>query len=319
MPRFNFNDEQKQNSYGFKIKTSGISLSRFTPNPVMLDGHNSSNSSVIGKWVSKQMDKGILSYDTDFDDGDDHAKMIQGKIDRGYIKGCSMGIAFKREDLQMINGELILLKCELLECSIVSIPSNANALRLYVDDKEFTEHDMKTLCLSIAQESAQNPEDNNTNKPHLDMKKITLSQLAVIALGFAAETGEMDLTAVNQAILKLSADKDALQGKLDLLEQKEKDTQVQLAAKLIDDAVKTGRITAESKQQWTTLAAADLETTTVAINALPAKQNLSAGAVVTPGGSTVKTMDEFQKLSTAEQIAFKASNPKEYKAIVASY
>ena len=97
MPRFILNDENVMNSYGFKIKTAGIDLKRFEANPVMLDGHNPSNLSVIGKWTEIKAENGKLSADTDFDMEDENAKTIAGKVERGVIKGASMGISFSKK------------------------------------------------------------------------------------------------------------------------------------------------------------------------------------------------------------------------------
>lgn len=150
MPRFILNDENKRNSYGFRIKTEGISLERFNANPVMLDGHSNSNLSVIGTWVEIKKENGILSAETSFDMEDDRAKNIASKVERGIIKGASMGISFSKKDFSYENNELVLNHCELYEASIVAIPSNANALRLMMDGEEMSEIDIKTLCLSIA-------------------------------------------------------------------------------------------------------------------------------------------------------------------------
>ena len=88
MPRFILNDENVTNSYGFKIKTAGIDLKRFEANPVMLDGHNPSNLSVIGKWTEIKAENGKLSADTDFDMEDENAKTIAGKSRKRNNQRC---------------------------------------------------------------------------------------------------------------------------------------------------------------------------------------------------------------------------------------
>ncbi len=185
MPRFVLNDERVLNSYGFKIKTAGISLARFASNPVMLDGHNHSNASVIGRWKEWAAADAILSADTDFDMEDPKAADISGKVDRNFIKSASMGISFKKADLKMTGGELVLEKCELLEASIVAIPSNSAALKLTMDGQPLSDTDVKELCLNIAQNSdSNNPIITDT------MTMLKLSQLAFLALGLSATTTE---------------------------------------------------------------------------------------------------------------------------------
>ncbi|SDE63348.1 HK97 family phage prohead protease [Riemerella columbipharyngis] len=313
MPRFILNDETKANSYGFKIKTDGINLERFAQNPVMLDGHNPSNLSVIGKWKDIQTEEGKLSADTDFDTEDQNAALIAGKVERGVIKGASMGIAFKRQDLHYENGELILSACELLEASIVSIPSNANALRLYVDNKLLTGDEVQNLCLSI---------ENNENFKPEHMKKVQLSTAALLILGFATAQ-ELDAEQINEALLSLDKQKKDLEQKLQLSEEKvqayekkAKEEKDKAITEMVSLAVKQGKITADKQQSFIDLAHQNFDLAKSALEAIPAKQNFSPD-VKTPSG-VVQTMEEFQKLSLTEQLAFKQSNPEGYKAILKS-
>lgn len=314
MPRFILNDETQANSYGFKIKTSGIGLERFAQNPVMLDGHNPSNLSVIGRWKDIKAEAGKLSADTEFDSEDPNAQTIAGKVERGIIKGASMGISFHKKDFSYENGELILEKCELHEASIVAIPSNANALRLYVDNKLLTQEQVQSLCLSIAKQENFKPEH---------MNKIKLSQLAFIALGFAQNIIEASDTEINQAILGLQKQKEDAEQKLALSEeklnaylQKEKAEKEKQINEMVELAVKQGKITSDKKQSFIDLATQNFDLVKSTLEAIPAKQNFSAG-VKTPSGTTaVSTMEDFQKLSLNEQLEFKKSNPEGYQNLL---
>lgn len=319
MPRFILNDESVMNSYGFRIKTAGIYLGRFEANPVMLDGHNPSNLSVIGKWKDIKVENGKLSADTEFDLEDDNAKTIAGKVERGVIKGASMGISFSKKDFSYENGELILQKCSLHEASIVAIPSNAGALRLTMDGEELSETDIKSLCLSIAQNSEDfKPKIENT-------MKLKLSQLAFIALGFPTHTQEATEEQVNAAVLALEKDKKDLEAKLSLSEEKvnafvEKDKKAKLSAtnKMLDDAIASGKITADNRQKFADLAVQNFELVKETLDAIPAKKNFSAGITTPTGTSGVATMEDFQKLSLDEQLAFKNANPEAYKQLTSS-
>ncbi|MDO4763842.1 MAG: DUF3037 domain-containing protein [Flavobacteriaceae bacterium] len=318
MPRFILNDESVMNSYGFRIKTLGIDLKRFKSNPVMLDGHNHSNHSVIGKWKDIKVENGKLSADTDFDLEDDNAKTISGKVERGIIKGASMGISFSKKDFSYENGELILQKCSLHEASIVAIPSNSGALRLTMDGEELSETDIKTICLSIAQ-------NNEEFKPKSNKKMLKLSQLAFIALGFPSQTKEASEEQVNAAVLALEKDNKDLQAKLTLSEekvnafvQKEKEAKLSATTKMIDEAIACGKITADKRQTFTDLAAQNFDLAKSTLDSIPAKQSFSAGITTPAGTGGVATMEDFQKLSLDEQLAFKNSNPEAYKQLTSS-
>lgn len=317
MPRFILNDENVTNSYGFKIKTAGIDLKRFEANPVMLDGHNPSNLSVIGKWTEIKAENGKLSADTDFDMEDENAKTIAGKVERGIIKGASMGISFSKKDFSYQDGELVLEKCSLHEASIVAIPSNAGALRLMMDGEEISETDIIALCLSIKQ-------NQEYYKPKFNHKmKLKLSQLAFVALGFDGQTEEAEQEQINTAILKLQEERNGLKAQLALSEEKvnafiEKEKEAKLTAtnKMLDEAVACGKITADKRQTFADLAAQNFDLAKSTLDSLPAKQNFSAGVKTPAGTSAVATMEDFQKLSLDEQLAFKAANPDAYKELL---
>lgn len=315
MLKFILNDEAVVNSYGFRILTAGIDLTRFKLNPVMLDGHIQSNQNVIGSWKEITLEGGKLLAEPLFDMDDENAKLIAGKVERGIIKGASMGITFSKKNLVSENGEMILKKCSLFEVSIVAVPSNANALRLNMDGVELTENDIKELCLSLADTTINT--DNNM--------KLQLTQLALVALGMNTSTKELSADEIETAILALSKSRDELKEKLTLSEEqlsafvaKEKAQRESLITQMLDNAVKVGKITADKRQTFADLAAQNYDLAKATLEALPAKKSFGTG-VSTPAGITgVATMDDFQKLSLDEKLAFKNSNHEAYQKLVAS-
>lgn len=324
MPRFVLNDENVRNSYGFKITTAGIYLGRFEANPVMLDSHYNSNSGVIGKWKDIQNNNVTLSADTVFNLSDANAKSISEKVDGGFINGASMGVSFQKSDLKMVNGELTLTKCELLEASIVAVPSNASALKLYVDGEAMTDFDVQTLCLSVAQEApVVTPKQQQTNENKMSLK---LSQLAFIALGFSQSTTEASETEINTAVLALQNAKTeaenkakAAELKLSAYEDQAKANQLTLSTKLVDDAIASGRITADKKQTFLDLATSNFDLAKTTIESIPAKKSFSASIQnSTSGLEGITKMEDFQKLSYEEQISLKENHPDNYQLILKS-
>jgi phage head maturation protease len=322
IPPFIFNDESIFNSYGFKILTEGISLERFNTNPVMLDQHYNATWAVIGKWTETQKVSGVLMGKPIFDSEDEDAKKMEGKVERGFIKAASMGITFNREDLQIIDGDLTLVRCELYEVSIVAIPSNANAIRLYAENGELMkEEEIKNLCLSMAQKK---PTRENLNL-NITMKKILLSVSALMALGLDNQPEDGTEVAVVEAkILALSTANATLKKEkegLELAAKTTKDAQElakkQALTETVDLAVTQGKITADSKEKFVQLGLHDSALLKSTLEAIPAKQNFGAG-LKNPdrnGATTVATMDDFQKLSIEEQFAFKNDRPEEYKKL----
>lgn len=318
MPRttsFVFNDETIPNSYGFIIPTSGINLKRFKQNPIMLNSHSNHTSSVLGKWENIKAENGKLTAEPVFDSDDEDVTKIQGKVDRGFIKSCSMGVTFNRENLKMVAGKLVLEKCELYEVSIVAVPSNANSIRLYApnSDKPLDDEEVKTLCLSLG-DSTQKFENENEN---VDTMKIKLTSVAALALGFAATQLEHNVDDVNAKIEKLSAEKNAAELRLEVLEDDAKAVAKAAVESQVELAIKAGKIPADKKEKFVNLGLLDAALLSDTLSGIPAKKSLGA-QIDNPGDDAgeVKTMDEFQKLSLEAQLSFKEEHPEAYKNIL---
>lgn len=320
--KFILSDETVKNSYGFYISTSGISLDRFNANPVMLSNHVLSNENVIGNWNDVEVEGTQLLGVPNFDTEDDKAKLIASKVDRGFIKGASIGITFNREHLKLVGDNIYLTKCELYEASIVPVPSNQNSLRLYNHEGQIIKEDeVKQLCLSL---SDQVNEKLNTQN---NMKKIILSVAALMALGFDDQpTDGLDAKDVEAKILGLSKDNEKLKSKNDALELAAKTAKEAAEKKAKEDAtakvklaITQGKLPADKEEAFVQLGITSPDVLDSTLAAIPAKQNFAAGVTVpagTAGESEVKTMDDFQKLSLEAQLAFKAEHPEAYKKIL---
>ncbi|MCP1997293.1 HK97 family phage prohead protease [Flavobacterium sp. HSC-61S13] len=165
---FVLNDESMQNNYGFRILNSGINLDRFNRNPICLNDHRNTPKDVLGAWSNLRFEDGLLLGEVIFNTEDIDGKEVARKVNEGLIKACSLGFDFNADDLIFLDGELVLVKCELKEISIVAVPSSANTLMLYAQDgMAFTETDIKAMCLSAAQ-------NTQIQKPNIQMKKVLL-------------------------------------------------------------------------------------------------------------------------------------------------
>lgn len=302
MAKFVLNDEKVTNSYGFSVRNEGIDLSRFKNNPIMLNDHWNSNSSVLGRWKNLNVDGSKLTAEDEFDEECDDAKKVKGKVDRGFIKSCSMGIRFNRDNMKAKpDGTYELIKCELMEASIVAIPSNANALRLYAESGELMSENEVKLSLQ------------NLKPENLEMEKFQLSAAALIALGLANAD---DANAVSTAIanLKEKFDKEATaHTALKATFEKQSKDQAELA---VAGWMEEGRLTADMKEDFVKMHMDNPALATKVANGMAATKKLG-GQVNNPaaGGAEVKTDEDFDKLSTQEQLAWKAANPDQYKKI----
>ena len=131
------------NRYGFRVLTSGMLIEAFKKNPVMLYMHFRDegspiwgDSKAIGHWEDIQLNGDELSAIPIFDNVDDLSKAIAAKYEAGTYNAASVGIRIiatsANKDL-LVPGQTreTVTECELMEASIVDIPANSNAVRLY--------------------------------------------------------------------------------------------------------------------------------------------------------------------------------------------
>ncbi|KMQ70256.1 caudovirus prohead protease [Chryseobacterium koreense] len=311
--KFILNDENQVNQYGFRVKNSGLNLTRFMANPVILDHHKDGNAAVIGRWENIQFEDHLLTAVAVFDDKDPNAAEIARKVAEGFLRGASLGLnPYSMSNFIIAPDDVYdLVKSEVLEASITPIPNNANALKLYAatDDvmKELQEKEVSEILLMAS-------EISNFNL-HNDMKKINLSLAAVIALGLPQTTLEHDVEAVNSGITKLSAELEAAKTKIQGFEDLEKDKKAKLSADTVDADIKAGKIDATKREDYLKLHAEFPSLYKSTVTDAPAKLNLGAQVNNPSAPADVKTLDDFQKLDLSAQLQFRDNNPEGYKAL----
>jgi hypothetical protein len=315
---FILNDDAVQNSYGFFILTSGGKLDRFKSNPVMLSDHVNKNENVIGNWKNLEVVNGLIQAEPNFDVDRPIGLEISGQVERDFIKGASMGILPNWDSLERVGDKLILKEWELVEASIVPVPSNRNSIAIYsVDGKLLEESEIQTLCLSVTSEKPNEKLKIN------NMKKITLSVACLMALSFKDQpTDGLDVSEVEVKVLGLAAEVSALKAEnesLKLAAQTAKDAQAAEAKSRITNKVELGitqgKFAADKKEEMITLGLASESALDTVIGAIAPKANFTAGIVV-PGGNgvaVVASIEDFQKLSLEAQLSFKNDSPEEYK------
>lgn len=276
MKTFVLSDENL-NSYGFWLKTEGADLSQFKRNPIMLWMHNRSWRGTkdevlpIGHWENVRIEGSKILADAVFDEDDQFANSIKKKVEKGIIRMVSPGITIielSRDAKHLKPGQTreTVVKWQMREASIVDIGSNDNALALYDDDGNI-------LNLSAGKgENIPVKLLNNENQNHIEMKKVT--QLLGLADGAAEEV-------VLQAVNGLKEDNASKDQEIDQLKQKisdfelaEKKANQDEAKKLIDAALKDGRINEEARAQFVDLFEKNHEQAKVILAAIPRRESV---------------------------------------------
>lgn len=305
---FILNDERVENSHGFYVLNSGGRFDRFKDNPVMLSDHKNENEYVVGKWKNLRQEPYLLVADPSFDENSERGKKVQQQVDGDYVKGASIGLIPYR--FEIINDKLWLVDWEMVEASIVPIPSNKKSLAIYNEQKELLSDDqVKELTLSIRELT---PNVNFKNS----MKKIQLTLAALIALGFTdADKEGVEENVLNEKILGLSKQNETLKKQNEALIAERDAERQKIALSAVDTAIAQGKITADKKETFLSLFKTNPELAKQTLDAIPVKTDL-AGKIIPPtGGAVIKSLDDFQKLSLQEQLDFKTNQPEEYKKL----
>lgn len=272
-------DGNRVNSYGFRTDLAGLDLERFKSNPVMLYAHDSSD--VIGRWENIRVEDNQLKADAVFDTDDEQGKRIAGKVERGFLKGCSMGIHVK--ELHEVDNVPVATRSELMEASVCPIPSDAGAVILYDENrKELTFEEVRLQFNNQLKPIEMNKnEETNVQTPAADPKDAEIASL-----------------------------------KAQLAESKKREVDSFLTA-----AVQSGKITTEEKEGFAKLAANDFETVQSLINSRPAKASASLKelqaqtATAAPAGRENWTYLEWMKKDPEGLKRMKTENPTEFERL----
>ena len=263
------NDESVVNSHGFVLLNAAGRFERYNANPVMLFNHDSAN--LIGRMTGLRIEGARLIGKAEYDEEDALGAKCKRQARKGILKGCSPGIIMYAVELRVMpDGEerVTVTDWELCETSLVSVPSNRNALRLYNRQGEIIPDDQVKLSAEALL---------NVNKQKV-MDKIILTAEAYMALGL--KSNEADGKSISAAIMALQARAEKAEDEL------EKQRKLK-AEELVALAIKEGRITADKKASFERLALADYDTAKTTLEAIPARESLSAKVTRSTGKTTV--------------------------------
>lgn len=212
------------NEYGYRVLTSGIDTSQYEKNPVVLYGHTRAYDDpkrVVGRCVKLWKEDGKLLAEIEFDEADEFAKELAGKVERGFIRMASLYadvIETSIDPLHLLPNQSLetVTKSKLVEISIVDIGGNDEALKL-------SRNGSPVKLRKI------NPENNET----MSLKTIAL------ALALSANANE---EAVLEGVEKLKKEKQDAEARAKTAEDNLKAFQESEASSLVEEAVELGLI-----------------------------------------------------------------------------
>lgn len=305
------------NSYGYRILTDGIDYAQYMRNPVVLFMHERGvnaykGSEVIGRCTRLYKEGTTLIAEVEFDEQDEFAKKIAGKVERGYIRMASMFAEIKEVSTQpqhILEGQVYetVTACKLVEISIVDIGGNDNALKLSKDGKPFQ---LKKIVTNTS---------NN-----MDIKVIAL------ALGLGENTKE---DTVLSALHSLKTDKEKAEAEVVALKKTISETRTAEATTLVDKAVQLGLIPQALKESQLKQFEADFDGQKAVLSKLVADKEAEntqqgkantvrevvLGAGAKPIGTANENFDYLQKKNPERLRALRDKEPEEYARLAKEY
>ncbi len=232
------------NSYGSRVLTSGLDISQYERNPILLWMHRrcfNGETLPIGTVENLRVDGDKLIGTPVFDMEDEFAAKIARKWERGVLRMVSAGVAIKEvsnapEHLLHGQTRATIIRSTLDEVSIVDIGSNAEALQLYNTSGErmtfAAGEQCATLPLLEVDENSNKEQFNNNQKQSMNKEFLTL-------LGLSETSTEQEALGALRLLKEKADGADALMRST--------------ITTLVDDAVSSKRITAEQKAHFVSL------------------------------------------------------------------
>ena len=266
------------NTYKFRMLTAGANLDEFRRNPVMFLQHNDYDLP-IGRWENIRIEGSQILADAVFDEQDDQAMKVKGKVDRGFIRMASIGAwapEAKTEDpAMMLPGQTgpTVTKWTVREASIVAIGANHNAMRMY-DRTTGEQIDLSDTdaVLRLMDDLTLKTDNMSTLKTILKLHD-NASDADIEA---AVQTLQQETESLKQANATLADENKQLKEAAEAAAQQRQQEQQAEAVKLVDAAVRDGRLNASGKEAFIALFDADFEKAKATLEAIPAVKSVTA-------------------------------------------
>lgn len=250
---FKVSDPSK-NVYGFKVDTAGIATAAFLLNPVCLLNHD--YNKIMGSWEDLTVIGTDMTAIPVFDEADPEAVNMCSKVEQGLLNGASIGII----PLAVKDG--VVIKSELLEISLTPVPANRSALVLYNNKGvKLSVEEAKAYCLSIQDTKIENKQQNMD--PKILSALVLLCANAGVTVQLNADTKveevENAITSIGNKVSALNLSNNELKAKVDAFETAEA-LQLKAAGEaLVDAAITAKKISADKRESFLKLHAADPE------------------------------------------------------------
>lgn len=291
---------ERVNSYGFRLLTSGGDLEQYQRNPVFLYMHE--RGKVIGYLKDLKVENDEVTGEPVFDEATELSRQCKKQFEVGSLRMVSVGV----QPIEVSDAKELLLegqtrptvtKWKLVEVSLVDIGANDDAIVMQ-DNGMVIELGKDGNCLLPLLSN------NPINQTTMDLKKLAL-QLGLPETAdeatVLAKIAELQKEAGASVTLKAENDKLKLAG----------------ITTLVDKAITEKKITVENKEHFLnlgkTIGAEELEKTLAAMS-----PNVKLSGIISHQGGSSAQQGSYTKLSEvpeAELLTMRQADPATYKRL----
>jgi hypothetical protein len=291
--------DESLNCYGCRIITAGINLDNFQKNPIMLWNHTRAWTDKddqvlpIGYWENLYVEDGKLYGEAIFDQKDEFAQKIESKVEQKVIRCCSVSVgitATSADKAHLIQGQTrpTIIGCELREVSIVDIPGNANAVKLY----------------DAGDGSEINLSDNGERNPYLPListinteMNMELREQMAVALELKSGSGDSEIIDAITALMsnrinyvELTAERDKYKKEVQSFREAQEAAIKTELTTYVDEAITLRKITASERDTYISLAEKDFDAVKKILDAREGVEEPQDG-----GGDGMKLNDPWEE------------------------
>ena len=294
---------ERLNSYGTRVLTSGMDVEQYNRNPVLLYMHE--RGQVIGYVKDLRVEGDEVTGELMFDEATELSRQCKKQWEFGSLKMVSVGIDIldTSEDPQfLVQGQTspTITKSKLFEVSLVDIGANDDAIVLRRQDYRHGEQPTGMFSKVTAMPLLRDISSNPKNKKEMDLKKLALQLgLSEDADDSAVEKKIAELKAHEAEVETLKKEKDAL-----LLSRIEA---------MVDGAVKEQKFGAEKRDHFIELGKkVGVESLKETHSAMSPQVKLSTFVKPGDGGQEYKKLSDVPASELAE---LKENDPALYKKL----
>lgn len=249
------------NSYGYRVLTSGVDMSLYEKNPVLLYMHE--RGLVIGTMTDIQRSEDEITGVPVFDCASELSKQCKKQWEAGSLRMVSIGFdVVETSDApeHLAAGQIrpTVTKSKLYEVSVVDIGANGDAIVLRKDGELITLGDGADCPLPLLNQPTTN------TQPQMELKTLALQ------LGLPETADE---AAVNAKLVELNASAEDAEK----MRKENEDLKLAQITAAVDAAIESKKITADKRQHFINVGQKlGIEDLNATLDAIPSVGKLSA-------------------------------------------